>query len=61
MNNKKHPISGIYMIENKTTGQKYIGRSCNIHRRWTEHCSSRSKNAPKDLLILKNMVRLTLH
>lgn len=29
---------GIYMITNKKTGQKYIGRSVNIERRWNEHC-----------------------
>lgn len=31
-------ISGIYMITNKNTGQKYIGQSKNIYRRWKNHC-----------------------
>ena len=29
---------GIYMIKNKNTEQKYIGKSINIERRWKEHC-----------------------
>lgn len=28
---------GIYLIENKVTGQKYIGQSVDIERRWMEH------------------------
>lgn len=28
---------GIYLIENKTTKQKYIGQSIDIERRWREH------------------------
>ena len=28
---------GIYSIENKITGQKYIGQSVDIERRWMEH------------------------
>lgn len=30
---------GIYMIKNKKTGQKYIGQSVDIERRWREHIS----------------------
>ena len=30
-------ISGIYCIENITTGKKYIGQSKDIFTRWTEH------------------------
>lgn len=29
---------GIYMIKNKNTGQKYIGQSINIEKRWQQHC-----------------------
>lgn len=28
---------GIYLIENKTTGQKYIGQSTKILERWKNH------------------------
>ena len=28
---------GIYLIENKQTGQKYIGQSVNIENRWRQH------------------------
>lgn len=34
MSNKK---CGIYCIENKINGKKYIGQSIDIARRWTEH------------------------
>lgn len=30
---------GIYKITNKTNGKVYIGKSCNIERRWREHKS----------------------
>lgn len=30
-------ISGIYCIENKNNGKKYIGQSINIHKRWDVH------------------------
>ena len=30
-------VCGIYMIENKNTGQKYIGQSVDINRRYREH------------------------
>lgn len=29
--------SGIYLIQNKKTGQKYIGQSIDVERRWSEH------------------------
>ncbi len=35
----KEIISGIYAIENKANGKKYIGASKNILRRWLEHKS----------------------
>jgi group I intron endonuclease len=37
---------GIYLIENKKTGQKYIGQSYNIERRWREHlrCKDRKRS-----------------
>lgn len=31
------PKCGIYSITNKETGQKYIGQSINIHRRFEQH------------------------
>lgn len=39
MNNKKHPISGIYMIKNKITSQKYIGQSKDVFHRFIRHLS----------------------
>lgn len=30
---------GIYLIKNKTTGQKYTGQSTKILERWKKHCS----------------------
>lgn len=30
---------GIYLITNKKTGQKYVGQSVNIEKRWRKHCS----------------------
>ena len=33
----KNDICGIYMIENKKTGQQYIGQSIHIYQRWYEH------------------------
>lgn len=35
-------VSGVYLIENKNTKQKYIGQSINIERRWKEHCRGKS-------------------
>ena len=35
---------GIYLIENKTTGQKYIGQSTKILERWKKHCSGQYDN-----------------
>lgn len=45
---------GIYLIENKKTGQQYIGQSNNIERRWREHlrCKDR-KNSYIDNAIHK--------
>lgn len=34
---------GIYLIENKKTGQQYIGQSDNIERRWKQHLRSQSR------------------
>lgn len=33
------PICGIYLIENKLNGRKYIGQSVNCWRRINEHCN----------------------
>jgi group I intron endonuclease len=30
-------VCGIYKIENKINGKKYIGQSIDIHRRWVDH------------------------
>ena len=38
---------GIYLIENKTTGQKYIGQSTKILERWKKHCSGQYDNKSK--------------
>lgn len=35
----KEKICGIYCIENKTNGKKYIGLSKNIYKRWNDHKS----------------------
>ena len=35
----KDKISGVYKIEHKITGQKYIGQSKDIERRFKTHCS----------------------
>lgn len=35
---------GIYLIQNKTTKQKYIGQSINIERRWKQHCRKHDRN-----------------
>lgn len=37
-------VSGIYLIENKINGKKYIGQSINIYRRFREHCFPSNKN-----------------
>lgn len=36
---KKNKIAGVYKITNIITGDFYIGSSCNIKRRWTDHKS----------------------
>lgn len=35
---------GIYSITNKKTGQKYIGQSIDIHRRWKEHVNAKNNS-----------------
>lgn len=37
--------SGIYCIENKTTGKKYIGQSVNVKDRWMKHISELNNNS----------------
>ena len=37
-------VSGIYLIENKINGKKYIGQSINIYKRFKEHCYSSNKH-----------------
>lgn len=34
---KKPIICGVYQIINKVTGERYIGSSSNIRKRWQEH------------------------
>lgn len=36
------PVCGIYLIENKMTGEKYVGQSVNCWRRVNEHCNRNS-------------------
>lgn len=36
-------ICGIYKIENLFSGQKYIGQSIDIDKRWKQHCNGHSK------------------
>lgn len=40
----KEKISGIYCIENKINGKRYIGQSVNIYRRWCNHVSTLNNN-----------------
>ena len=37
-------VCGIYLIENKINGKKYIGQSINIYKRFREHCFLSNKN-----------------
>lgn len=37
--------SGIYCIENKTTGKKYVGQSIDINERWKKHISELNNNS----------------
>lgn len=45
---------GIYMIKNKKTGQKYIGQSVDIERRWREHISQGKEKTYIDRAINKH-------
>lgn len=37
MSSRKHPICGIYMLQCRITGERYIGQSVDIMRRYDEH------------------------
>ena len=37
-------ISGIYCIQNKINGKRYIGKSVNIYKRWTDERSTLKRN-----------------
>lgn len=39
---KRKAVCGIYCIENKITGKKYIGQSVDCWRRINEHCSRKN-------------------
>lgn len=43
--------SGIYCIQNKQTGQIYIGLSKDIERRWKEHCKKCEESIEIDRII----------
>ena len=51
--NKNNTVSGIYLIENKITHQKYVGQSIDIGRRWVEHCMPSTKYTRLDRAINK--------
>lgn len=38
-------ISGIYCIQNKLDGKRYIGQSIDIYKRWNNHFSELNRNA----------------
>lgn len=42
-------VSGIYKITNKKTENCYIGASCNIGRRWTQHLNCTTLPIQKDI------------
>lgn len=42
-------VSGIYKITNKKTGEFYVGASCSIGRRWTQHLSCDTLPIQKDI------------
>ena len=51
--NKSNNVSGIYLIENNITHQKYVGQSIDIGRRWVHHCKPASNNTRIDRAINK--------
>lgn len=40
--------SGIYMIQNKVNGKRYIGKSVNLKQRWSTHQSRLDRNVHKN-------------
>lgn len=50
----KNDVCGIYMIENKKTGQRYIGQSIHIYQRWHQHINRPQMSMHIDRAIKKH-------
>ena len=50
----KNDICGIYMVENRNTGQRYIGQSIHIYQRWKEHTNFPNMSMRIDRAIKKH-------
>ena len=50
----KNDVCGIYMIENKNTGQRYIGQSIHIYQRWHQHINRPQMSMHIDRAIKKH-------
>ena len=47
MRSTKDEIKGLYVIKNKGTGERYVGRSCDVFRRLGEHQRDVQSNEDK--------------
>lgn len=50
-------ICGVYCIENFVNGNKYIGQSVNIYRRWENHISCLNNNSHYNLHLQKSWMK----